>query len=92
MKIHATLILASLIGGCSPSVVYRDRLVEVKVPVPQPCVVGTRPDPVTSIKQEISAENWKALDVRQKAAVVAKKGLAHKTYGENINAATAGCP
>lgn len=72
--------------------VFRDRMVEVKVPVAQPCVNGKRPEPVIPLKQTFSDEQWRALDTRQKAAVVGKQGLAHKTAGEDLNAATAGCP
>lgn len=46
-KIGMLVFLAlALMAGCSPNVVYRDRVVTVNVPVPQPCA-GERPyDPL----------------------------------------------
>lgn len=89
-----TIILAALaLSGCAttPQIVYRDRPVEVKVLVPQPCVAGARPAVPLPLNKQYSAAQWKALDPRQKAAIVAKHSLDLKTYGENVNGATAGC-
>lgn len=79
--------------GCAttPQVIYRDRPVEVKVPVAQPCVVGTRPAAPVPLNKQYTADQWKALDPKQKAAIVGKHALELKTYGENVNGATAGC-
>lgn len=79
-------------GTKGPQIIYRDNPVEVKVPVAQPCVVGTRPAGVPPLNRLYSAEQWKALDPKQKAAIVGKHGLDLKTYGEKINGATANCP
>lgn len=82
------IALCALLAGCGGTVV-RDRPVTVLKPVAQPCA-GVRPDAVVPIKDQ--SIDWDALDVKQKAALVAKQGLDHKTYGERLNAATAGCP
>lgn len=81
---------ALLIGlsACSAPVV-KDRPVRVAVPVPQPCA-GARPAPVVPLKDQ--PIDWRSLDVKQKAARVGKQGLDHKTYGEQLGAATAACP
>ncbi len=88
------IVALMLISGCAttPSIVYRDRPVEVKVPVAQPCVVGARPKAPVPLNRQYSAETWKALDPRQKAAIVSRHALDLKAYAENINGATAGCP
>ena len=87
-----TPLLMLLVAGCAtPQVIYRDRPVEVKVPVAQPCVVGTRPTAPVPLNKQYSAEAWKALSPKQKAAIVSKHALDLKTYGENVNGATAGC-
>ena len=71
--------------------IIQDRPVEVKVPVAQPCVVGERPTAPLPLNKQYSTTAWKALDPRQKAAIVSRHALDLKTYGENINGATAGC-
>ena len=83
---HLPLFL--LLAGCGHTVV-QDRPVTVKVPVSQPCA-ATRPTPVVPLKDQ--PIDWAALDVKQKAALVARQGLDLRTYGEQLNAATAGCP
>lgn len=87
------ILTALLVSGCAttPQVVYRDRPVEVKVPVAQPCVVGARPAAPLPLNKQYTADQWKALDPKQKAAIVSAHALALKTYGENVNGATAGC-
>lgn len=83
-----------LLSGCAttPQIIYQDRPVEVKVPVAQPCVSGVRPIAPKPLNQQYTADQWKALDPKQKAAIVSKHALDLKTYGENINGATASCP
>ena len=87
------LLLAVLLAsGCStPGTVIQDRPVEVKVPVAQPCVVGARPVAPVPLNQQYSADQWKALDPKQKAAIVSRHALELKAYGENVNGATSGC-
>jgi len=86
-------LLMLLVAGCAttPQVVYRDRPVEVKTPVVQPCVVGTRPTAPLPLNKQYTADQWRALDPKQKAAIVSQHALELKTYGENVNGATAGC-
>lgn len=85
-------LLMLLVAGCAtPQVIYRDRPVEVKTPVVQPCVVGTRPTAPLPLNKQYTADQWKGLDPKQKAAIVSQHALELKTYGENINGATVGC-
>lgn len=89
--IVAALALTSCTGTLQKEIVYRDVPVEVKVPVAQPCVVGARPAAVKPLNQQYTPAQWKALDPKQKAAIVAKQGLDRATYGENVNGATVAC-
>lgn len=82
------IALSVALAGCGGTVV-QDRPVTVLRPVPQPCAT-VRPAPVIPLKDQ--AIDWSALDARQKAALVGKQGLDHKTYGERLSAATAACP
>lgn len=87
------MFAALAVSACAtPRIVYRDRPVEVRVPVAQPCVSGVRPTMPKPLNEQFTAEQWKALDPKQKAALVGRQALALKTYGESLNAATAACP
>lgn len=88
-----SLLAALLLSGCAttPSVIYRDRPVEVKVPVAQPCVVGARPVAPLALNKQFTLDQWKAFDAKQKSALVSQHALELKTYGESVNGATAGC-
>lgn len=81
------IALSVALAGCGGTIV-KDRPVRVAVPVPQPCA-APRPSPVVPIKEQ--PIDWEALDVRQKAALIGKQGLDHKTYGEQLAAATGAC-
>ncbi|MBA3831674.1 MAG: hypothetical protein H0X34_07235 [Chthoniobacterales bacterium] len=87
-------LLMLLVAGCAttPQVIYRNRPVEVKVPVAQPCVAGVRPTAPLPLNKQYTADQWKGLDTKQKAAIVSRHALDLKTYGENVNGATAACP
>lgn len=91
------LMLALTLSGCAtvpPAVVYRDRPVEVQVPVAQPCIVVPAGVTLTSplpLNKQYTEQQWKALDPKQKAAILASHALELRTYGENIRGATAGC-
>lgn len=82
------IALSVALAGCGGTVV-QDRPVRTAIPVPQPCATA-RPAPVIPLKDQ--AIDWSALDVKQKAALVGKQALDHKTYGEHLAAATAACP
>lgn len=88
---NTAIVAVLVLSGCAGPTVYVDRPVEVKVPVAQPCVAGTRPIAPTPLNKLYTADQWKALDPKQKAAIVSKHALDLKTYGENVNGATAGC-
>jgi len=83
-------LAALLLGGCQTETVYRDRPVEVAVPVTVPCVT-TRPQPVVPLRERVPDAEWQAMDARQKSAWVARQGLDRMTYGEDLDAATGGC-
>lgn len=83
------VIVATIIAAaCSPRVIYKDRIVEVSVPVTQPCATE-RPAPVPTLKQ--AYPDWSTMDVRQKAAAVGKQAMDLRGYGERLDAATGGC-
>lgn len=84
---HTLILAAAALSACSTAKPVQDRPVIVNVPVSQPCV-GERPLPPTPLAR---AYNWDAMDVRQKAAAVAKQALEWQTYGEQLNAATGAC-
>lgn len=89
------IICAALaVSACAtvPSTIVKDNPVTVKTPVAQPCVVGVRPVAPLPLNKQYSAEQWKALDTKQKAAIVSRHALDLKTYGENVNGATVSCP
>lgn len=79
-----------LVAGCSGPAVYRDRVVTVKEPVTQPCA-GERPNAVPQLRTFYDDAAWQAMDARQKAAAVSKQALDLRTWGEQLDAATAGC-
>jgi hypothetical protein len=82
----ALLILFTL-TACGKTVI-QDRPVRVAVPVAQSCALP-RPTPPAPLS---ARSDWDSLDVKQKAALVAKQALLWQTYGEQLNAATAACP
>lgn len=83
----AALFVVVALAGCGKTVT-QDRPVRIAVPVAQPCALA-RPAPVPSLESQ--TPDWSDLDVRQKAAWVSKQALALRTYGEQLNAATAAC-
>lgn len=85
---RAVIALSAILSACGGTVV-QDRPVRVNVPVVQSCALP-RPVPVVPLKEQ--PIDWTSLDVRQKSALVGKQGLDYKTYGEQLSAATAGCP
>lgn len=87
MRMALILALAAL-SACSPRVVTKDRPITVKVPVATPCAL---PRPLQPGSLTSRTPGWDDMDVRQKAAAVGMWGLDWQTYGEQLNAATAGC-
>lgn len=83
--------LALLLTGCGPKVIWRDRVVSVNVPVAQPCA-GERPAAVPTLRERFPDPVWAGMDARQKAAAVSKQAIDLRGHGEQLDAATAGCP
>ena len=81
------VMLALWLIGCTKPV-YRDRVVSVSKPVPQPCA-GTRPVAVPTLKERYP--DWSGMDVRMKAAAVGKQALELRGFGEQLSAATGAC-
>lgn len=85
-------LAALLTASCAaPGTIVEDRFTEVRVPVAAPCA-GERPAIVSPLRERFTDGDWAAMDVRQKAAAVSRQGLDLRTYGEKLDAATAGCP
>lgn len=83
------IITALLLAGCGGRTIVQDRPVTVRIPVVQPCAL---PRPEAPAKLSDRTPDWDGLDVRQKAAWVAKHALELRGYGEQLDAATAACP
>lgn len=85
------IITASLfaLSACT-STTYRDRVQMVNVPVAQPCLTAL-PAPVAPLGERFSDTAWQSLDVRQKAAAMGAIAVESRTYGEQLEAASAGC-
>lgn len=91
MKIIIAIVAGLTLAACGGTVV-KDRVVTVNKPVVQPCVSEEgRPAPVITLKEEYPDSVWRQMDVRQKAAAVARKGLERQGYGEKLDAATGAC-
>lgn len=90
MRIAICAVIALLATGCGPRVVTRDKVVTVKVPVAQSCAIA-RPAPVPPLQETYPAERWNTMNPAQKNAAVAKHAIELRTYGEKLDAATAGC-
>lgn len=81
------VLLFICLTACGKTVI-QDRPVTVKVPVAQSCALP-RPTPPAPLS---TRSDWDSLDVKQKAALVAKQALELRTAYEQLNAATAACP
>ncbi len=92
-KLLAALAAISLAGCAVKQIpVNREVVHDALVPVAAPCVNGARPAVVKSLKEQISAEAWRVLQIQQKAALVARQGLEHQGRAEALDAVTAACP
>lgn len=85
-----TIALCGMLAGCGGKTIVKDVPVRVSVPVVQPCA-GIRPEVVSTLRDRYSDDQWRAMDVRQKAAAVSQVALELRTYGEQLNAATGAC-
>ena len=90
MKIVYVTLAALMITGCAPQIVYRDRPVEVRVPVSAPCM-GERPDEPISLRDQLTREEWDALTTDQRENLMGAQALLRKVYGDRLTAASAGC-
>jgi hypothetical protein len=69
--------------------VVQDRPTVVKVPVTVPCVSGERPLAIIPLKEQYP--DWQDKTPKQKAELVAAQALHHKSYGQELGAATGAC-
>lgn len=78
------IFAAAFVAACSSKPV-QDRPVVVNRPVTVPCALErpAKPGPLPT--------DWYDRDVRQKAALVGRKAIEWRDYGEALDAATAGC-
>lgn len=90
-KIFLTLVLLTLSGCATERVVYRDRPVEVKVAVPQPCATKRPVEPVR-ISDILTKKEWDKFDIVQQIAYLGIDLENSVQYGKDLNAATASCP
>ncbi len=88
--IGAALAALSLTGCTKERIVYRDRVVEKKVPVTVPCM-GTAPDPVTALRETYGRDEWDALSTDQRANLIAANALAWRIFGWQATDQSAGC-
>lgn len=93
MKQLLVLLLVSLsLSACvKERIVYRDRPVEVKIAVPQPCATK-RPEEPKRAGVTIPKEKLQEMDIVQKIAYVGIDLEHSEQYGKDLNAATAACP
>lgn len=92
LSMAALVCLSGFVVGCAKQgPIYRDRPVEVLVPVAQVCA-STRPAKVPALRDTLPRQEWDKRDVRQKAATIGKQALDRQTYGEQLDAATGACP
>lgn len=82
--------LVLMVTACAPKTVYRDRVVEVSMPVVQPCALN-RPTHIPTLQERYPDPAWASMDARQKSAAVGKQALDLRGFGEQLDAATAGC-
>jgi len=89
-RILATALAAALTGcATTPATITRDRPVEVRIPVPQPCAAAKPARPAALAER---TPQWATDDIRQKVAAIGAWALTWVTYGEQLDAATAACP
>ena len=91
----STLMAVALgsIAGCAhtPEQVIVEKPVEVKVPVPVPCVVN-KPSEPGSLRDKVDRTTWSYMTTDQREKLVGAQALDRKAYGDALTAETAGCP
>ena len=87
----AVVGLLIVLAGCqAPRTVIQDRPVTVEVPVTVPCI-EQRPEEPVALRDQLSSEEWAALTVDQRSALIAAQALARKIFADRLVSATAGC-
>ena len=90
-KLIAAIALASIaLASCGSKTVYVDRVIKVNVPVAAPCM-GTAPDPVEMLREQIPRDEWDALTTDQRENLIAAAALAWRIFGWQATDASAGC-
>lgn len=80
-----------LLGACAQKAA-EDQGTVISVPVSAPCVRGTRPAEVVSLKKKMTKEQWAALATDQREKLLVAQASDRKGYGDELYVATVGCP
>ncbi|WP_158010597.1 hypothetical protein [Tardibacter chloracetimidivorans] len=84
-------IAFSLLACSCGGPVVKEKVSVAKVPVVAKCTAD-RPERPQRLSAAFSDAEWQSLAPRAKASQVAAQGLRWQNYGEQMDAATAGCP
>lgn len=90
--LYLLFFILIVLAGCTTHKVpvIKEVPVEVKIPVSAPCM-GARPAEVKSLKSIVSREEWDALTSDQREKLLGAQSLKHKSYGDKLTVASAGC-
>lgn len=86
----STICFALAFSGCGGPVV-KEKVSVAKVPIVAKCTAD-RPERPQRLSDVFSDAEWQSLAPRAKTSQVAAQGLRWQNYGEQMDAATAGCP
>lgn len=89
-KQFSMICFVSAISACGGTVT-KETVNTAKVPVVAKCT-KERPERPQSLSAAFSDAEWQSLAPRAKASQIAGQGLRWQNYGEQMDAATAGCP
>lgn len=85
------LVLLAVAGCATPQPVIRDRIVEIKVPVIEPCLAGPLPQEPVALRDRYSYDQWMAMTTSEREALSLAQGLDRKIHGDKTAVAVAGC-
>lgn len=87
------LIPALLLAGCAgtPPPVIVEKIVEVKVEVPVPCLSAPLPTEPVPLRDRYSYDEWTAMGTAEREALVLAQGLDRRVYGDQATSLLTGC-